>query len=892
MSDRWRLSRAILKRELTSYFSNPTGYVFITLFVFLSAVAAFWQVAFFNNNLANLDPLTRVFPYLLVFLIPAITMTIWAEERRTGTDELLLTLPATDLEIVVGKYAAALAIYSIALVFSLSHVVVLTWLGSPDPGLIVSTYFGFWLMGAALLALGMLASLLTDNLTVAFILGSVFCAVPVFLDHAGLILSGPLRRLAGGLSFTEQFRDLASGVVSLSSVAYFVSFALVMLYLNVALVGRRHWPTGRGAVPLGRHYAVRAVALLVAVASVTMLAGRLGSRLDATTERLHSLSDETRALLAGLDPERPVFIQAYLSPQVPRAYLQARNDIVTALREIDALGGDGIYAQVIDTEKYTDEAREAQDRYDVRPRGLAPWEQTTGDVDEIFLGIVFRCGGDEFVIPFFDPGLPAEYELMRSIRVVSRAERKKVGVLETRAQLFGGFDFQSGRQSTDWSIVAELRKQYEVVRTPPDGEYPEDLDVLMVALPHTLSEDQLGRLVDYVKSGHPTLLLLDPMPAFNMELSPQPVQPNPFNRGAPPPSPPVDLAPLMTVLGVEWPSDRLAWDKYNPHPQLGALPEEIVFVAAENEVAAAPFNMDEPVSSGLQEIVLIHAGTLRPADGADGANVAFVPLLETGIDSGTLPWSQLVQQSLFGMQFNANVAHEPDAETHVLAARVTGAGATGIGNAAPEGSRPVQAIVIADVDMMGEQFFEMRRRGVENLSFDNVTFLLNAVDQLADDESFIALRKRRPRHRTLEVVEARTRVYEERRLEETQQAEATAEEQLEEAQARLDAAVAALQTRADLDAQTKRIMIANQQQIENRRLAVARTNIEDVKQRQIERSRADVESSIRGIQSTIKLLAVVLPPIPAFVLFLVVSVRRLRRETIGVSPDRLVEDRS
>ena len=106
------------------------------------------------------------------------------------------------------------------------------------------------------------------------------------------------------------------------------------------------------------------------------------------------------------------------------------------------------------------------------------------------------------------------------------------------------------------------------------------------------------------------------MPAFNMELSPQPVQPNPFNRGAPPPSPPVDLAPLMTVLGVEWPSDRLAWDKYNPHPQLGALPEEIVFVAAENEVAAAPFNMDEPVSSGLQEIVLIHAGTLRPADGA------------------------------------------------------------------------------------------------------------------------------------------------------------------------------------------------------------------------------------------------------------------------------------
>jgi len=178
---------------------------------------------------------------------------------------------------------------------------------------------------------------------------------------------------------------------------------------------------------------------------------------------------------------------------------------------------------------------------------------------------------------------------------------------------------------------------------------------------------------------------------------------------------------------------------------------------------------------------------------------------------------------------------------------------------------------------------------VEELNFDNVTFLLNAVDQLAGDESFIALRKRRRAHRTLETVEARTRSYAEDRLEETRRAEQEAEEKLNAAQARLDEAVKALQDRTDLDAQTKRIMISNQERIENRRLAVARSNIEDEKERLIEAARGDMEAGVRAIQNTIKLLAVALSPVPAFLLFLFVSVKRREREQIGVASDRLVQ---
>jgi ABC-2 type transport system permease protein len=802
-------------------------------------------------------------------------MTMWAEEKRNGTDELLLTLPATDLEIVLGKYLAALTIYTVALVFSLSHVIVLMWLGSPDLGLIFSTYLGYWLMGAALLALGMLASLLTDNLTVAFILGALFCATPVFIQHAGVILGGSVRSLVVSLSFVEQFRDLSSGVVSLSSLLYFVSFAAAMLYLNVVLLGRRHWPTNKGAAPLGRHYFARGVALVVVVASVTVLTSRLGGRVDVTAEQIHSLSNSTRELIRGLDPKKPVFLQAYLSPDVPRRYLQARNDITAVMREFSAIGGGRVYTRVIETEQYTPEAREAQDRFNIHPRPLQAWEQSPGSPDAIYMGIAFSCGSNEFVIPFFDPGLPVEYELMRSMRVVANAKRKKIGVLRTETNLFGGFDFETKRQASDWSIVAELRKQYDVVPVPPAQDYPKDLDALLVTLPHTLQQAEVERLTEYVKAGNPTLLMLDPMPAFNIEMSPQQLPPNPFMPRAPQRTP-ADVKPVLDALGVDWQRDRIAWDKYNPHPQFRQLPPEVVFVGT-GSGAAKPFNPDQAVSSGLQEVVLLYPGVLQAAE---GAQTEFTPLLETGKDSGTTPWNRLVQRTIFGAQLATNLPHEPDGQAYVVAARVQG----------KEGDKPVRAIVIADVDMMGEQFFELRRQGVENLNFDNVTFLLNAVDELAGDESFIALRKRRPRHRTLEAAEARTRVYEERRLKDTQEAEATAQKRLEEAQGRLDRAVEALRKRADLDVQTQRIMINNLQNVENRRLQVARKNIEDEKQRQIERSRADMESSIRGIQNTIKLLAVVLPPIPAFVLFVLVSLRRLRREKIGVSLDRLVSE--
>jgi ABC-2 type transport system permease protein len=852
MHTRKRVIRAILQRELASYFGTPTGYVFITLFVFLSAMAAFWQERFFATNLANLDQLNRFFPYLLIFLVPAISMSLWAEEKKQGTEELLLTLPATDLQIVLGKYLAALAIYSVALLFSLSHVVVLCWLGSPDPGLMFSTYLGYWLMGAALLTVGMLASALTDNLTVAFIMGAVFCSVPVFLSYAGSIVTGGAQRLAEKLSVVEQFRDLSTGVVTLGPLVYFCTFTAATLYLNVIILGHRRWRTGPQSPWMRGHLAARALALAVMVASLTLLASNSRMRVDATSEQIHSLSGETKTLLRSIDRRQPVFIQAYFSPDVPRSYVEARSGLVAMLREFQAVSGGGVNAKIVETVKYSPQAREAQERFNIKPFRVPASEESARVMNEIFLGLAFTRGSEEFVIPFFDRGLPVEYELMRSIRVVSRAKRKKAGILNTPAKLFGGLDFQSRAQSKEWSIVSELRKQYEVAQVSPDADYPDDLDALLVALPSSLTQPQADRLTAYVRRGKPALLLVDPMPAFDLDLAPQESKTN--------------LRPLMDLLGVSWPANRIAWDNYNPHPQLKTLPKEVVFVNK-------GFNQADPITAGLQEVVLLYPGVLKSQGGAP-----FVPLLKTSGDSGLVRWDQVVERSMFGVAINPDAPHNPDEGNHVLAARIQGKGGAGALN----------AIVVADADLMSEQFFELRRHGVENLNFDNVTFLLNCVDRLAGDPSFIALRKRRPKQRTLEAVEARTRTYEAQRLHESEQAEVLADQRLKEAQARLDRSVREVEQRGDLDEQTKEVMIANLKSAENRRLDVARANITDEKQRQIEDSRAEMENSIRGIQSTIKLMAVALPPIPAFIVFLIVSVRRLRRERMGVPVDRLV----
>jgi ABC-2 type transport system permease protein len=895
-----RVIWAVFKRNFASYFINPTGYVFITVFILLGAMAAFWQSAFFMNNLANLDQLNSYFPLLLLFFIPALTMNVWAEERKQGTDELLFTLPGCDGDIVLGKYLAALGIYTVAILFSLSHLFILSWLGDPDVGLIFATYFGYWLTGAALLAVGMVASLVTANATVAFIIGAVLCGVFVFINNVELLLGGRLSSLVTNLGLVPRFRLFGDGLIPFANVLYFVALAVVMLYVNVALLSRRHYSGGEGAVANSGHWTVRSIALAAIAIGLCALVGRAGINVDATAEKLHTLQPQTKDLIKSIPEDRPVVIQAFFSKDVPEALVQTRKDLLNLLHEFDEVGGDRIKLAVYDTEPFTEIAATAAENYNITPQKVMAVEASQRSAVDVFLGLVFTSGPEEFVIPFFHRGLPVEYELARSIRVVSQAQRKKLGIVTTDAKLFGGFDFNSMNNNPDWSIVEELRKQYDVEQVSPEGPYPTDLNALLAVMPSTLAQPEMDKLEEAIQRGTPTLIFDDPLPMFSPSLSPKlpkDADRNPFqSRGQPPPQPKGDFNKLLASIGLSWRPEEIVWSGHNPHPAFADAPPEIVFVCRSPN-NTAPFNPDAAVTSGLQEVVMLYPGLLKGDREVKDAKLTRTPLLKTGTGAGETPWDSLLTRNFLGMmQLNPNVRRIQSPDSFTLAMQVTGTlppapvNATTNGAAAsqPAGERKIDVIVVSDVDIISETFFQLRRQGVEELNFDNVTFALNCIDVLAGDESFVALRKHRPHHRTLTRVEEQSREFSEKSRQETESAEAKATAQLADAQQRLDKTVAEVRERKDLDERTRQIMVQSMQERENRRFEVAKANIERQKEQDIAKARTDMETAIAGIQRGIKWRAALLPPIPALVLAVLMFAYRYNREKISVAERRIV----
>ena len=217
----------IFKRELRSYFATPLAYVFILIFLVLCGVFTFQVGGFFERNQADLQPFFRWHPWLYLVLIPALSMRLWAEERNSGSIELLMTLPVTLGQAVLGKFLAAWCFAGIALVLTFPIWVTVNYLGSPDNGAIIAAYIGSWLMAGGFLAIGMCLSAATRNQVVAFItaavVGFVFllAGFPLVLDFVRGVLPQSVVDAIASLSFFSHFEAISKGVIDLRDLVYF-----------------------------------------------------------------------------------------------------------------------------------------------------------------------------------------------------------------------------------------------------------------------------------------------------------------------------------------------------------------------------------------------------------------------------------------------------------------------------------------------------------------------------------------------------------------------------------------------------------------------------------------------------------------------------------------------
>lgn len=948
---------AVMGRNFTGYFSNPTGYVFLCLFVLLTSFAAFWPHEFFTTNLANFDQLNKYLPYIMLIFIPAITMSIWAEERRQGTDELLLTLPAKDFDIVIGKYFAAVLVFTVSLLFSqLSNYAVLIAMtgGELDSLLLFSTYLGYWFIGIAMLAVGMVASFLTNNLTVGFIFGAAFNAPLAFFSNADVIVSNSkwVQQLYEW-SLLQRFEPFGRGLIALPGILYFLGLVTLGVYLSMILLGRRHWLGGRDGTTMLWQYLFRAICVVAIVVSVVLVAqfsplnhvridvsqGGVSTLSPSTIEVLDRLANEP-ADSDGREPPR-IKIDAFISNNIPTEYVQAKNDLVNLLREFDVMGGNRVSVNLRQgIEPFSAEAINAEQRFGIRPTKVVSESRGAIREEDVVMGVAFASGRERVVIPFFPYGMPVEYELMRSINTVSRAERQTVGIVQTDAFITGTVLSNQGQQVRipRLKIVQELEKQYNVeivqAQNPiplwvdgPDGnaiegeagqEQVRRFDVLLVVQPSKLNPGEMDNLINAIQMGQPVVIFEDPLPfPDNFPHVRSSMLPRTMARAG---NGSADIQKLWDALDLD--VDRvmreqqdfpwIVWQlsSENPYPRDATLdqPERVVIRDEKRDVD--PLFSSHPITDGIDELYFQYAGYIRPAG---NSSMNFEPLVKTGNAGRILLYDWLSAGNSENLRNNARGSANA---SYCLAAHITGSNASDAPSIDSEeitkpNPQPVEApsksntnvIYVCDIDILADLFVESRNYPIRNgiqYRFQNMSFVLNAVDAMAGEKEYLGIRNRKERHVTLRVVENTT----EQAMGQVYQATQNFEKEFliarNEIQQDLESSLRPLADQIrDMQARQARgeridtMELSAKQQIFNQlrqeQSGKFQRQVEELENERREKLRSiqlDAELEIQEKQRNFKLAAVILPPIPPLLVGLIVFTRRRLREREGISKAR------
>ena len=749
--------KAIFKREFKSYFDSPVAYVFLTAFLVLIGFMTFGVAMFYERRQADLTPFFFWHPWVYLLLVPAATMGLWADERRNGTAELVLTLPMTVWEVLVGKFLAAWAFMGVAL--SLTFPVALTagYLGSPDWGTVLCGYVGSFLLAGAAAAVGVFASTLSRSSVVGFVisLAMVFLLLIIGFDPVTTAVANwgvPAAIVNGiaGCSLLSHFEALRRGVIDLADVGFYVGVIVFMLAAAKTVTdGRRG--ASKGLVGL--------VVLAVIVVAADLILAALPLRGDFTAERLYTLSDGSKAVLGKLDAD--VTFKYYVSnsaADMPMALKTYATQVGNLLKEYERAAGGRLEVETYDPKPDSD-AEEWAQRYGIEPQTVNPFGSP------VYFGIVAVCGDREEALGVLSPKTEAtlEYDLTRLITRVAWPEKPVIGLMTSLQGVLGGQMnpmMQMGqRPPQGWAAFAELAKDYEVKSIATDAaEIDPEVKTLVVLHAKDLSDKTLYAIDQFVLRGGKLIACVDPFSIKDMIASRQQQNPMMMQMGGQ--DGPSTLGKLFEKWGVAFDTQKIVAD-LAASTRLGAGNGRAEENPAFLSLGDGNMEKGDLVVAGLTQVMLPFSGALSFAK-TEG--LEWQPLIVSSEADACLVDRQSAQ---FGMQSMMRDL-KPDGVRRTLAARLTGTFKTafpkgpdykeGSTNAVPKvvESGKGAVVLFGDSDFLADNFCVQ----VQNTIFgkiaqpinDNLVLFQNLIEQYAGREELIGVRSRGPSDRPFKVV--------------------------------------------------------------------------------------------------------------------------------------------
>ncbi len=433
MKESWKQSLAIARKELGAYFGSPMALIFVGAFLVVTLFSFFWAETFFARNIADVRPLFRWMPVLMIFLVAALTMRQWSEEQRGGTLEVLLTLPVPRASLVWGKFMAVVALIAVALALTLFLPLTVTMLGPLDWGPVVGGYLAAILMASAYAAIGLFVSSRSDNQIVALMVTVLICGLFYLLGASGVtdFVGDAVGEVLRAIGTGSRFESIERGVIDLRDLIYYLSLTAFFLVANVVSLDAKRWSRGPRTAA-HRRSAILSLALVAAnlLALNSWLFPVHGLRADLTAQGEYSLSSTTRDLVSNL--QEPLLMRGYFSEKTHPLLAPLVPTIRDLMREYEIASRGAVNVEIIDPRENEELEAEANQVYGISPTPFRIAGRYESSVISSYFDILIRYGDQSVTLGFqdlievqstgggdVDVGLRnLEYDLTRSIKKV------------------------------------------------------------------------------------------------------------------------------------------------------------------------------------------------------------------------------------------------------------------------------------------------------------------------------------------------------------------------------------------------------------------------------------------------------------------------------------------